>query len=192
MKSNTLSRTNVLVNKSSTGSNTLSNEIKKKSKSNHSEAHTKRCAEQKSVSVSVCTQRTPEFDCLDEQMCEEFQSSTQSNAEDQLQSEKHKKDGSIMDLEIDIFRAHFRKCVEFIACKTIGDHGIYLKHIQKEKKNNNAAATAQIEAINYFECLSNTLRSIEEKLEMIANNRIVCMITSLRNSPTPPIKLKTY
>lgn len=192
MKSNTLSRTNVSVNKSSTGSNTLSNEIKKKSKPNHSKAHTKKSTEQKSASASVCIEPTPDPDCLDEQMCDEFGSSAQPNTEDQLQSEKDKGGARVVELEIDTFRAHFHKYIEFIACKTIGDHGTYLKHLQKEKKNNNTAAAAQIEAISYFECLANTLRSIEEKLEMIANNQIVYMITALRNSPTPPITLKNY
>ena len=75
-------------------------------------------------------------------------------------------------LQYDDFCLHFPKFIEYVLCKTIGDPAAYLKHLHKEKKKNNEAATAQIEAMLYFEALQNVLETIEQKCAMIENNRL--------------------
>ena len=184
MPPNAFSCTKVLVHKPCMGSNG----IKKVPKTNHSKSSANKYVKQKNVVIE--TTSNPSY--LDEQINDEVQSKTKSTPETEFPSETHREVTCMLKLEHDTFRMHFHKYIEFIACKTIGDHGIYLKHIQKEKKNHNASATAQIEAINYFECLTNALLSIEQKFEMMANHRILCMISSLRQSPSPPTKLKNY
>ena len=95
-------------------------------------------------------------------------------------------------LQHDAFCLHFPKFIEYMLCKTIGDPGAYLKHLQKEKKNNNQAASAQIEAMLYFETLQNAFGTIEQKCAMIENDRFLTLFSSLRQQSSMPMKRQNY
>ena len=99
---------------------------------------------------------------------------------------------AVIPLQYDDFRLHFPKFIEYMLCKTIGDPTAYLKHLHKEKKNNNEAATAQIEAMLYFEALQNALDTIEQQCAMIENNRFLTLFSSLRQQSSMPMKLQNY
>ena len=162
--------------------------IKKVSKNNNTEIHAKRFYKAKKNVME--TQGNHSYP--DDVICNDLLANVHDNPETKTSFETCQGVSCTVTLKEDTFRPHFEKYVEFIACKNIGDSGMYLKHIQKEKKNNNASAAAQIDAINYFECLANTLLSFEQKFEMMANHRIMSMISHLRQTSTPPVKLQNY
>jgi hypothetical protein len=92
----------------------------------------------------------------------------------------------------DMFKKNFKHYIEYLACSTIGDSNSYLKHLQKEQINNNLEANAQLEAIHYFETFQNKLSTIEHKIQLIGNERLLTLFKSVKDLLVPPDKIQNY
>jgi len=99
---------------------------------------------------------------------------------------------SDIDITPNTFINNFKHYVEYLACSTIGDSNTYYKHLQKEQSNKNPEATSQLQAVQYFEILENEITSIEHKIGLIGNERLVTLLKSLRDALRPPETIQNY
>lgn len=99
---------------------------------------------------------------------------------------------SDIDITPNTFINNFKYYMEYLACSTIGDSNTYYKHLQKEQSNKNPEATSQLQAVQYFEILENEIISIEHKIGLIGNERLMTLLKSLRDALRPPETIQNY